>query len=142
MFENLVPSPLWPHFILSRSSVSPSSQVRNMNSTRGPSPRLAWSSTCARARQRRTRWCGQSSRSSRPDVPTAPRRSSTKDPAPPPTLRDNGAGLSTALLKPVTHPPSLSLCVSLSVSLSFLPVSALTESLDAPHFSSTLSKNK
>lgn len=56
----------------------------------GQSPPPAWLFTCARVRQRRTRRCGQSSRSSRPDVLTDPPKSLTREapPSPPP---DTGA---------------------------------------------------
>lgn len=58
-------------------------QVKSMNSTPEQSPLPVLSSTCARARQRRTKRCGQSSRSSRPGVPMVPQRSPTRK-APPP----------------------------------------------------------
>lgn len=99
-------------------------QVRSTSCTQGQSPPPAWSSTCARARQRRTRRRGQSSRSSRPDVPTDPPKSSTRETP----LPDAWAGPERPLNPQHTCPLSL--------------VSALTESVDAPHFSSTTSKNK
>lgn len=73
---------------------------------RGQSPPPAWSSTCARARRRRTRRRGQSSRSSRPDVPTDPPKSSTREASPHHT--PTPARPPTALWKPATHLPSLS----------------------------------
>lgn len=69
---------------------------------RGQSPPPAWSSTCARARRRRTRRCGQSSRLSRPDAQTDPPKSSTREASP-----QHRRGPQPPL-KPVTHLPSLS----------------------------------
>lgn len=100
-------------------------QVNSMSSTRGQSPPPAWSSTCARVRRRRTRRRGQRGRSSRPDVRRDPPKSSTKEASPPRHRR----GLRPPL-RPATPQPSLSL------------VSAFTESVAAPHFSSTTGKNK
>lgn len=77
-----------------------------MSSTQGQSPPPVWSSTCARVKRRRRRRCGQSSRSSRPDVPTAPPKSSTKGGPFYPTW--NRCGPPDRRLKPATHLPSLS----------------------------------
>lgn len=114
--------------VFSNSALPFSPQVRSMSSMQGQSPPPAWSSTCARARRRRTRRRGQSSRSSRPDVPTDPPKSSTREAPPPPPHPDTGAAPDRPLNPQHTCPLSL--------------VSALTESVDAPHFSSTTSKNK
>lgn len=104
------------------SNLSLSPQVKNMSSTQEQSPPPAWWSTCARAKRRRTRRRGQSNRLSRPDVPTGPRRSSTR-----------GASLPAPARPPDRHLSPRHTC---PLSL----VSALTESVDAPHFSSTTSK--
>lgn len=95
-----------------------------MSSMQGQSPPPVWLSTCVRARQRKMRRRGQSSRSSRPDVPTDPPKSSTREASPARHRR----GPNRPLNPQHTCPLSL--------------VSALTESVDAPHFSSTTSKNK
>lgn len=79
-------------------------QVKSTSSTRGQSPPRAWSCMCARARRRRTRRRGQSSRSSRPDVPTDPPKSSTREASPARHL----ARPPDRPLKSVTHLPSLS----------------------------------
>lgn len=84
-------------------------QVKNMSSTQEQSPPPVWLSTCARARRRKTKRCGQSNRSSRPDAQTAPPKSSTRG-ACPPSLQ--WCGPLDRPLKPATHPPSLSLSLS------------------------------
>ena len=131
---NMVWPSLWPHLILSCSSLPPFRWE-------------IWTPRGNRVHAQRGRPCvWERDRGGRGGAAKAADRPDQTSRRPPKDLQLRTPLLCAMMAWPSQPPfwtcdtPALSLSVSLSLSL--LPVSVLMESVDAPHFSSTLSKKK